>query len=60
LLVSFAATRAMSTLLFGVGAADPRTFVAVAAILGGVAVAACSLPAGRAIRVEPASVLRDE
>jgi predicted permease len=60
LLVSFAATRAMSTLLFGVSAADPRTFVAVAAILGGVAVAACSLPAGRAIRVEPASVLRDE
>ena len=60
LLVSFAATRAMSTLLFGVSTADPRTFVAVAAILGGVAVAACSLPAGRAIRVEPASVLRDE
>jgi putative ABC transport system permease protein len=60
LLVSFATTRAMSTLLFSVSAADLRTFVAVATILGGVAVAACSLPASRAIRVEPASVLRDE
>ena len=60
LIVSFAATRAMSSLLFGVSASDPMTFAAVACVLAGVALAACALPAGRAIRVQPAAVLRDE
>ncbi|HYM22586.1 MAG TPA: FtsX-like permease family protein, partial [Vicinamibacterales bacterium] len=60
LLVSMAATRAMASLLFGVSSADPRTFVTAAAILGTVALVACTLPAGRATRVQPASVLRDE
>ena len=60
LFASFAATRAMSTLLFGVSAADPRTFGAVAGVLAAAALAACALPASRAIRVQPASVLRDE
>jgi hypothetical protein len=48
------------TVLFNVSAADPRTFVAVSALLVVVALAACALPAGRALRVEAASVLRDE
>jgi putative ABC transport system permease protein len=60
LFVSFAVTRAMASLLFGVSAADPRTFVAVSGVLAVVALAACALPAARAIRVEAASVLRDE
>jgi putative ABC transport system permease protein len=60
LFASFAVTRAMSSLLFGVSAADPRTFAAVSGVLAVVALAACALPAGRAIRVEAASVLRDE
>jgi putative ABC transport system permease protein len=60
LLVSFAATRAMSSLLFGVSASDPVTFAGVAGVLAAVALAACALPAGRAIRVQPASVLRED
>jgi predicted permease len=60
LIASIGATRAMSSLLFGVSSADPATFAAVGTILGGVALAACALPARRAIAVEPASVLRDE
>ncbi len=60
LLVSFGATRAMSSLLFGVSAADPRTFAGVAGILTTVALAACAIPARRAIAVQPASVLRDD
>jgi ABC-type antimicrobial peptide transport system permease subunit len=52
--------RLMSSLLFGVGAGDPLTFVGVTALLLGVALAACYLPAGRAVAVEPAAVLRNE
>jgi putative ABC transport system permease protein len=59
-LVSFAVTRSLSSLLFGVGAADPPTFAAVAGVLALVALAGCALPARRAIAVQPASALRDE
>ena len=50
----------MSSLLFGVGAADAVTYAAVAALMLGVALAACFVPARRAIGVEPAAVLRNE
>jgi putative ABC transport system permease protein len=60
LLAALAATRAMSSLLFGVGAADAPTFAAAAALMMVVAFAACALPAHRAVGVQPASVLRDE
>ncbi len=53
-------TRAMSSLLFGVGALDPLTYVAVALALGGTAVLASYLPARRAARVDPAVALRWE
>jgi ABC-type antimicrobial peptide transport system permease subunit len=53
-------TRAMSTLLFGVSAYDPLTYVVVAAALGGTAVLASYLPARRAARVDPAEALRWE
>jgi ABC-type antimicrobial peptide transport system permease subunit len=53
-------TRAMSSLLFGVSALDPLTYVAVALALGGTAVLASYLPARRAARVDPAEALRWE
>jgi putative ABC transport system permease protein len=52
--------RAMSSFLFGVGTMDPATFGAVALVLTSTAFAACALPAIRAIRLDPAIVLRDE
>lgn len=58
--LAFAATRLMSTLLFGVGAADPATFGAVTVLMIAVALMACAVPAWRAMRVQPAVVLRNE
>jgi ABC-type antimicrobial peptide transport system permease subunit len=55
-----AATRAMASLLFGVSAMDPLTYVAVAIGLGGTALLASYLPAARASRVDPAIALRWE
>ncbi|HJZ95729.1 MAG TPA: hypothetical protein VKE70_04440, partial [Candidatus Solibacter sp.] len=52
--------RAMKSMLYRVDAADPATFAAVAAVLCGVAVVACSIPAMRAAKVDPIVVLRDE
>jgi putative ABC transport system permease protein len=60
LVAALVAARAMSSLLFGVGAADPLTFAAIAGLLLLVALAACALQARRAIRVQPAMVLRDD
>ena len=54
---SAAATRVLSGLLFQVDALDPATYVACAAVLGGVAIAATLIPARRAARVQPAAAL---
>jgi predicted permease len=57
---SLAITRLLSSLLFGVGATDPLTFVGVAALLSLVALAASYIPAHRAMRVNPVTALRYE
>ena len=60
LIGALAATRLLGGLLFGIAPADPVTFLLVAAVLAAVALAANLLPARRASRVEPMSVLREE
>ena len=57
---AIALTRVMSSLLFGVTAKDPLTFVFVAVMIGVVAFLACYLPARRATRVDPLIALRYE
>ena len=57
---ALALTRAISGLLYGVTPTDPQTLAAVAALLIFVALAACYIPARRAIRVDPMIVLRHE
>ena len=50
----------LQSLLFGVSPADPLTLTAAAAVLLGVTVAASWLPAQRAMRADPVTVLREE
>lgn len=57
---ALAITRTLKSLLFGVSPHDPSMLAVVAAILAGVALAACYLPARRAARVDPVIALRHE
>jgi predicted permease len=57
---AFAATRTISSLLFGVTATDPFTFMAVALALIAIAAIACYVPAQRATKVDPLIALRCE
>jgi ABC-type antimicrobial peptide transport system permease subunit len=57
---SWALTRLMSSMLFGVSPSDPLTYAIVVAGLSVVALLACQLPALRATRVDPLIALRAE
>ena len=54
---AFVITRIIANLLFGVGAADPATFIGVSLFLILVSLAACYLPARRASKVNPVEAL---
>ena len=60
LVATLVATRAISSILFGVSAADPATFGAIPFVLLLVALLACYLPARRAMKVDPMEALRHE
>jgi predicted permease len=60
LLGAAALGRVLTKLLYGVTPTDALTFVAVAAVLLAVALAACFIPARRAVRVDPLEALRSE
>ena len=60
LVVAFVVMRSLETLLYGVRAYDPLTFIVVPLVLLAAALAGSLLPAMRATRVDPMVVLRAE
>jgi putative ABC transport system permease protein len=56
---ALALARLLASLLFGVSAADPATFVAVVALVVAAGLVACYVPARRAARIDPVAALRE-
>lgn len=60
LLIAYALARVMVNLVYDLSPSDPATFVAIACLLALVAVAACVVPARRAMRIDPMTALKYE
>ena len=58
--LSLVASRSLATFLYGVAPSDVATFIVTTVLFIGVALAACAIPARRAMRVHPSSALRQE
>jgi putative ABC transport system permease protein len=57
-IVALGATRVMTTLLYGITATDPLTFVSICLIIGAIALIASYVPANRATKVDPLVAIR--
>ena len=60
LVAAWGMSRVLNAVLFQVTATDPLTFVSISILLAVVTIAACLLPARRAMRMDPATTLRRE
>jgi putative ABC transport system permease protein len=60
LVVAFFLARVLSAFLYGVEPTDPETLAVTAALFAVVGLAACWLPARRAMRVDPVTALRED
>jgi len=60
LLLAYAVTRVMGSLLYGVSTTDAATFALISLLLSAVALLSCFIPARRATKVNPANILRYE
>jgi putative ABC transport system permease protein len=58
IIIALAATRIMTSLLFGVTATDPLTFASICVVIGAIALVASYVPANRATKVDPLVAIR--